>query len=273
MKKLIIVTLITVLITSITLLTIFEIQAQKAQLDADSTEIINSKILGQKRKLLVHLPRDYFKSKNKKYPVLYALDATSHDQDILTASTVLNLAGQIPELIIIGVVNENRKNDLTPHYMPKGEESSNLGNGVDFMSFLENEAIPLIDKNYRTTNYRMISGNSRAGLFTFYCMLENPALFNAYFCYSPAFWRDNNVIARKLEKFLKEDTTNSFLYLSIGQNENEKMKKGFDKVIEILKLSDSTKSHIYHEYTQNANHGTNAFYSIPRALTIWNEKR
>lgn len=270
----IIAVVLAVIVTSISILALFEIKAQKEQLRADGIEIVDSNILGEKRKLLVHLPKDYSANTKKRYDVIYALDATSHDQDVLNSATILSIAEQTPDLIIVGVVNKNRDRDLTPDYVAKDQDPADLGHGDKFLAFLEKEAIPLIEATYRTTDYRMISGHSRAGLFTFYCMVENPTLFDAYFCYSPAFWRSNNIIADRLHQSLvKTNQLNGFLYLSLGEKENEKMKEGFDKVIDILNQSDSLKSNIFHEYTVNANHGTNAYYSIPRALKIWGEQR
>lgn len=270
MKKIIISIVLSTLITAITILTLFEIQSQKAQLNADHTETINSEFLKQKRKLLVHLPKSYNENTAKKYPVIYALDATSHDRDVLNATSILSLSGHFPESIIVGIVNEKRHKDFTPPYIL--QNSSESGGADLFLRFLQHEAIPLITKNYRTNHYNMISGNSRAGLFAMYSLIENPDLFNAYFCYSPAFWRGNNIIAQKLNEFLATNSLKNFVYLSIGQNENNKMKNGFDKVMEVLKRNDSTPLQVHYDYTSSATHGTNAYYSIPKALAIWSEK-
>jgi len=271
MKKLIISIVLTGVITTFAILGIFEFNAQKAQLNASNIETIDSSILGEERKLLIHLPKDYSSNTQKRFPVIYALDATSHDRDILNAATILSLAKHIPDVIIVGIVNEDRNRDLTPHYISQSQDVSKPGSGDAFLKFLEREVVPLIDNNYRTADYRMISGHSRAGLFVLYAMLEKPTLFNGYFCYSPAFWRDDTIIAQKLEAAIAKNTFHNFIYLSLGQDENEKMKNGFDKVIEILDRDNSTALKMHYEFTQNANHGTNAFYSIPKALRIWNE--
>lgn len=273
MKKTVLIILISIILTTVAILSILEIKAQRDQLRADEVEIINSKILNESRKLLVHLPKDYNVNTNKRYPVLYALDATSHDKVILNSTHVLSSAKLLPDLIIVGIVNTDRKKDLTPHYINQDDQDSELGKGNLFLNFLENEVIPMIDENYRTTEYKMISGNSRGGLFSFYAMIEKPNLFDAYFCYSPAFWRSENIIAKKFEESLiKKKLTNEFIYLSLGSLENEKMKKGFDEVIEILNKKDSIGFKAFYDFTENANHGTNAYYSIPNALKIWSEK-
>ena len=255
MKKILLAIFITGILSVLGTLIFFEIKAQRDQLEASSIQIIKSKILGEHRKLLIHLPKGYSKNIDIKYPVIYALDATSHDKDILNASTILSLAGFNPELIIVGIVNENRNLDLTPHYLPQEKESTELGRGNKFLDFLEKEAIPVINKNYRTSDYKMLSGNSRAGLFTFYSMLEKPNYFDAYFCYSPSFWKGENKISEKLQESMINGELKNFIYLSIGEDENEKMISGFDKVANIFDQSDIQNAKIYFEYTKNASHG------------------
>jgi len=274
MKKTILLILLSSFVTLIITLFLFELKAQKDQLQGDKIEVVNSEILRQTRQLLVNLPKDYDANPDKHYPVLFALDATSHDHDIVNAASVLSAAKVLSDFIIVGIVNENRNVDLTPHYIRKDAESSEMGGGDAFLEFLEKEAIPFIEKNYRTNNYRMISGNSRAGLFAFYSLLENPKLFDAYFCYSPAFWRDEQVIVEKTKAFLtRQNELNEFLYLSLGTAENTKMKDGFDTMVNLLKAKNPAGIRTFHSYTKHANHATNAFYSIPLALKTWDENR
>jgi len=222
----------------------------------------------------VNLPKDYDINLDNRYPILIALDATSHDHDVINAANILNSAELLTDLIIISIINKDRKVDLTPNYMMREENPSEMGQGENFLKFIEKEVIPLIEKKYRTTKYRMISGNSRAGLFAFYTMLEKPGLFDAYFCYSPSFWRNENIIVEKAASFLnQENELNEFLYLSLGSEENDKMKSGFEAMLKVLDMHNSSGIKTFSNYTSNANHGTNAFYSIPYALRIWNEKR
>ena len=265
--------LLAVFATLIITFSLLEINAQKNQLRADKIEEFHSNILKESRRLLVNLPKDYHSKLDKSYPVLFALDATSHDQHVLNAKNVLCSAGLLTDVIVVGIVNEDRKTDLTPNYIMKDDDPTKLGHGDVFLEFLEKEAIPLIEKNYRTTKYRMISGNSRSGLFAFFAMLEKPYLFEAYFCYSPAFWRNGNLIVKKAEAFFDQNKQlDKFLYLSLGSDENEKMKSGFDSMVNAIKKKDPVGMSMFFNYTENADHGSNAYYSIPRALKIWNDK-
>lgn len=215
MKKAILLIFLSSVVTLIITLIVFEVKAQQDQLRADKVEKIDSEILSESRKLLVHLPKDYDSNLDKRYPVLFALDATSHDQDVLNAANVLCSAELLTQMIIVGIINKDRKKDLTPNYIMKEDDPSKIGDGMAFLEFLAKEAIPFFDQHL---------------------------------------------------------DLNRFLYLSLGTEENDKMKMGFEAMINLIEKKDSTGLNAHYFYTQNADHGTNAYYSIPLALRIWNEK-
>jgi len=105
-----------------------------------------------------------------------------------------------------------------------------------------------------------------------YALLEKPQLFNGYICYSPAFWREDVLIAKKAKSFFNQiKLHNKFIYMSIGDSENDKMKNGFRVVNNLLlnEFSKENKKHhvdFYSEITQNGNHGNNSYKSTVFAL-------
>ncbi|WP_462248866.1 alpha/beta hydrolase [Ekhidna sp.] len=268
MKKSLITILVTMLITSIAVLTIFEIIAQNKQLEADVLETIDSEILEEQRNLLIHLPTQFDPSKT--YPVMYVLDGSSQDFRIAGIAEILSRAGVINDMIIIGIPNTDRNRDLTPHYIFQKTDGERLGEGDQFLKFLVNEVIPFIESQYPTNGYRMLAGHSRGGLFTFYAYLEQPEVFDALFCFSPSFWRDNTIIFEKSQQFYSADREeHPFIYMSLGTEENEKMKRSFDEVTKFL--DQRIPDNFIHSYTHGANHGNNLYYSTPGALKKWNE--
>ena len=268
MKKTLLTILITMLITAIAVLTIFEIIAQRNQLDADVQENIGSSILGEQRKLLIHLPSEYDLS--RKYPVMYVLDGSSQDFRIAEIANILNRAEIIQDMIIVGIPNTDRNRDLTPHYILQDTDGDAFGKGDEFLSFLTDEVIPFIESKYPVNQYRMLAGHSRAGLFTYYAYLQQPEIFDAIFCFSPAFWRDKSIILEKAQEFhtsiRKEEP---FIFMSLGTEENDKMMKAYKTMTNIL--DSKMIKNVVHTYTPEANHGNNLFYSTPIALKKWNE--
>lgn len=148
---------------------------------------IKSNILNESRNILIHLP-DNYENSNKSYPVMYRLDG---DTKLLreTVSIVNRLSHKeeiIPEMIIVAIENTNRNKDMWPvntKYYPETETAG----ANDFLDFIETELIPYIENNFRTTQNRIICGQSLSGVFTLYTFLTKPNLFDSYLVSSGAF--------------------------------------------------------------------------------------
>jgi uncharacterized protein len=61
-----------------------------------------------------------------------------------------------------------------------------------FLSFIEKELIPSIEKTYRTNGQRILKGQSLSGLFTLYALLTKPTLFEAYIGHSAGWFEESN---------------------------------------------------------------------------------
>jgi predicted alpha/beta superfamily hydrolase len=210
---------------------------------------------------------------------MYVLDGTSEDGH--TADTIETLAaeGLIPETIVVGIANisgESRNRDMTPPYMLLDVEHPESGKGQadKFLAFLEQDVIPFITNQYRTSGYNMLSGKSRGGLLVWYSLIEKPALFQARFSYSPALWREENLMVNKVEEFLSQnDSINTFLFSSLGDDENDKMKSGYNAMTKMLKEKAPKEFIWFTEYTPGANHDTNSELSTLGALKKWGDYR
>jgi predicted alpha/beta superfamily hydrolase len=234
---------------------------------------LQSAILNEERRVIIHLPRNYSKDTSQKYPVMYVLDGTSQDQHTADKIAVLSDAGLIPSAIVVGLPNTrgNRERDQTPPYMRRdvNDEKSPFGVADKFLSFMDKELIPFVEGNYRTSGYRTLSGNSRGGLFVLYSLLEKPNLFQARFCYSTPVWRFENLMVKKTAEFLRSSSgANSFLYLSVGDKETEQMIGGFNEMVKVLKYHRKRLSWVA-DYTPFAVHQDNALISTSKGLAEW----
>ncbi|WP_052188285.1 alpha/beta hydrolase [Cellulophaga sp. Hel_I_12] len=236
---------------------------------------INSKILNEEREVIIHLPINY--DKKKKYPVMYVLDGSSQDKHLANKFDILSTAGYVPETIVVGIPNtsgKGRQRDYTPPYMKMDidEKDSPLGGGDQFLSFMEKELFPYVEQNYSVSKNRSLAGNSRGGLLVMYSLLYKPDLFKGRFCFSPAFWRDDNLIVNKVSDFLaKNESLSSFLYLSMGEDENEKMKKGFKEMTKTLSKKENDQLIWYSDFTKNADHQNNAEISASVGIRKWTD--
>lgn len=235
---------------------------------------LQSAIMDEERRAIIHLPRNYSNDSSRKYPVMYVLDGTSQDQHTADKITVLSDAGLIPSAIVVGLPNTrgNRERDQTPPYMRRdvNDPNSAFGAADKFLSFIEKELIPFVESNYRTLGYRTLSGNSRGGLFVLYSLIEKPDLFQARFCYSTPVWRFDNLMVDRTATFLRSSSAlDGFLYLSVGAAETEQMIGSFNKMVEALKKIRMKRFKWVADYTPLAVHQDNALISTSKALAEW----
>lgn len=146
---------------------------------------LKSEVLQETRKLLINLPEDYYSS-DKAYPVIYRLDG---DLNLLieTAGIVQRLTYReevMPEAIVVLIENTHRNRDMMPvnTFFFEGEPGAD-----NFKKFIEDELFPYMSKSYRITGDRMLIGQSLSSLFTLYCFLTSPGLFDSYIASSAGF--------------------------------------------------------------------------------------
>src|SRR5262245_14523253 len=88
--------------------------AQEVNVTVGVARTIKSTILGEDRKVFVHLPTTYDTS-SAAYPVLYLLDGTPAFLLEMTAITTrLRNDRNAPEMIIVAIENTNRNRDMMP---------------------------------------------------------------------------------------------------------------------------------------------------------------
>jgi predicted alpha/beta superfamily hydrolase len=187
---------------------------------------LDSAVLHEQRRYTVHLPDSYSLpgSEQRRYPVLYMLDGENF---FLTATGVVDFMSEgsngnyaIPEMIVVGVENTNRTRDLTPSHIVHGKggigDWSASGRSEAFFSFLDKELLPQIDRNYRTTPYRILAGHSLAGLAAVDAFQEHPAMFQAEIAIDPSMWWDDEVMLRKTQEKPPVDDSRSRLYIALA---------------------------------------------------------
>jgi len=201
----------------LTLLFSFKANAQKAEpIKSDQGEIVtmHSDILNEDRKILIYTPKDSI-NPEKRYPVIYVLDADNHFAQMVEYSKYLSRQDVyvIPPLIVVGIANTDRVRDLTPSksnfdYSGKPDTTANApyknsGGNEHFFQFIQKELLPYIDSNYKTQHYRILAGHSFGGLTAINCLINYPDMFNAYIAVSPSFWWDQKFLLKLADQKLK----------------------------------------------------------------------
>ena len=236
---------------------------------------VRSEILGQDRELLIHLPRHYDSARS--YPVVYVLDGSSQDGHIAEKFDVLSSAGYAPQVIVVGIPNmsaENRQRQLIPPFMRIDPEKADspLGEGERFLSFMEAELFPFVAQRYAASQTRLFMGHSRGGLLVMYSLLYRPELFQARFCYSAPFWRQDHILVSKTAEFLRaKGSLRSFFYMSVGEKETGNIRSGFDRMADTFKGSTPEGFVWRADLTPGADHQENPLISAAAGIANWEE--
>lgn len=219
----------------ITILFLFELKAQKTEpIKSDQGEVVtmHSKILKEDRRILIYVPKDSSKPE-KKYPVIYVLDADNHFAQMVEFSKYLSRqdVNVIPPLIVVGITNTDRSRDLTPShsivgYAGKADTTANApyknsGRNEQFLQFIQKELMPYVVSNYQTQPYRIFAGHSFGALTTINCLINYPDMFDAYIAASPSFWWDQKFLLKLADEKLKAGSTLSkTLFFSNGNEDS-----------------------------------------------------
>jgi len=202
------------------------------------------------------------KDGSEKFPVLYITDANG---GIGMAELIhwLHLGGDAQRFIIVGIGypvdhalggSNIRGRDLTPTHsaqleaqfgfpvdgVPSITSGKKSGGAKEFLSFIRDELVPFVDKNYNTIEGdRGFFGDSLGGLFGLYTLFHKPDTFSRYIIGSPSIWYDDTVSFKYAEKFLASDPLlNARLYMSVGELEElagDQMVSNVYKMFALLK--------------------------------------
>lgn len=224
---------------------------------------ISSTVLEEDREYWVSLPLSYHEeaSSYERYPILIVLDGSSHFQSITGMvnymSAGYNGNRRIPEMIVVAVQNVNRRRDFTPDKVITRREN-NTGGGDQFLRFLEEELIPQIDQDFRTTPYRMLFGHSLGGLLAAHTYMKETTLFNAFIAVDPSFgtW-DEETMDKKLDSVTTQSFTR-YLYVATANWDKRNIRNRDRHVRWYESLNSRCEGEFpaTMEYFENENHGS-----------------
>jgi predicted alpha/beta superfamily hydrolase len=138
----------------------------KADYSVD-TLVLASLLLNEPRDILIYEPAGLLKTDSA--TIVYMLDGEFSGYRYETIAH--EYSGK--PIIGIGIINTDRNRDLLPGKQPE-----------PFLSFIEKELIPAVEKNYNLAD-RILYGHSFGGGFTLYAMINRPGLFDQYIASSP----------------------------------------------------------------------------------------
>jgi hypothetical protein len=169
------------------------VAASEAQsLRIGDTFTLESKTLGETRRINVYLPAGYAEHPEARVPVLYMPDG-GLAEDFLHVAGLMQVSmanGTMRPFLLVGIENTQRRRDLTPPSERPEDRgiAPAIGGAAAFRAFLRDELMPEIARRYRTTDETAIVGESLAGLFVVETFVREPTLFDHYIAIDPSLW-------------------------------------------------------------------------------------
>jgi predicted alpha/beta superfamily hydrolase len=166
-----------------------------APLVIGDTFTIDSRTLGETRRINVYLPPGYKESNDSRLPVLYMPDG-GLAEDFLHVAGLVQISvtnGTMRPFLLVGIENTQRRRDMTGPTDNENDKkiAPRVGGSLAFRKFIRDELMPAIRGRYRTSGETAIVGESLAGLFVVETFLLEPDLFDTYIAIDPSLWWNN----------------------------------------------------------------------------------
>lgn len=240
-------------------------------------EEMQSTELSEKRILNIYLPEGYNAKDTINYPVVYLLDGSADEDFIhivgLYQFNSFEWINRVPKSIIVGIATVDRRRDLTFPSTVAEEKKRYLtaGHSDKFISFLENDLQPYIQKKYKTNSSKTIIGQSLGGLLATEILLKKPGLFNEYIIVSPSLWWDNGSLLKVSPKAITNKTR---VYIGVGKegitpgDPPRVMEVDANLLADKIQNIKNPNTIVYFDYLPQEDHATIMHLAVFNALRI-----
>jgi hypothetical protein len=246
-------------------------------------EELKSAVLGETRVLNIYLPEGYQGNDTTRYPVVYLLDGSA-DEDFIHIAGLYQFnsfpwVNRVPRSIIVGIATVDRRRDFTyPTTIEKDRDKyKTAGHSAEFISFIEKELQPFIEKKFKVNSSKTIIGQSLGGLLATEILFTRPGLFTQYIIVSPSLWWDNGSLLKRDPEILKESYSDRIkIYIGVGK---EGLVPGdYPRVMEVdanlladkIKATRSRNVTVHFDYLPEEDHATILHQAVSNALRILN---
>ncbi len=217
--------------------------AKPATLFGAETYDIHSNFINSDIRFSVSVPQGYDPKSDKKYPVLYVLDAF-YSFPIMHELHKM-MAGETEPVIIVGIGDDrmslpewviSRYPILNFDNVPYEDsfQVANLlrgapvklhsGDGTLYYNAIKKEVIPFIESHYNTNEDRGLTGHSLSGLFTSHVMFKDNGYFTRFGINSaPLFVNDDETLKLERQFFESKKVLKGKVFISAAGLEGKNL--------------------------------------------------
>ena len=171
-----------------------------APLAIGETFTMESKILGETRRINVYSARAWNVKPDAPLPVLFMLDGGVAEDFVHTAGLLqISVASLVMRsFMLVGIENTQRRRDMTsPTENPEDRKIAPVvGGSAAFRRFLREELMPQVKSRYNTTGETALIGESLAGMFVLETFLQVPEMFDTFIAIDPTLWWNNRYMLK-----------------------------------------------------------------------------
>ena len=163
---------------------------------------ISSTNLGFVKNISIVVPIEWQKGTKNKFPLIIVFDKQNERSNnyILNTIDYLTSNEQIPSSIIISVASEQRYRYIETQY----KISDSKGLGLENEKFLFDELVPLAEKEYNASSFKIFIGHSRYGYFTTSLFNNRINDLNAVISMDPFFIQKNISLTDSISELNKQ---------------------------------------------------------------------
>ena len=197
-------------------------------------------------------------------PVLYMTDGDWNMTVAMNCFSMLRQDYETSEPLVVGIGYGKRQNQRFHDLNPET-------GGPAFLTFIEKEVMPFIDKEYRTSNERAIYGHSMGGMFTTYVLFNRPDLFDMVFIGAPG--NNGRLLMPSAKQYFKDHKDlKSKVFIGVGTYEKEVV-KNINLFTEYLLSLNCPRLSIRKDFTPDAGHGAALAQVMQNAIAFGYCKR
>jgi predicted alpha/beta superfamily hydrolase len=234
---------------------------------------VASKYPSVERMLTVSVPANYNQRSEQRYPVLFHIaDDADHIEQIRSVVTELSGKNQIPEMIVVSLHHYGEDGDIYP--LEDSSDNNEERRPEQFLSYIEQEVMPLIETKYRVSTDRIATGWSRFGILPTFALGHKPALFSGIIVRSSAgVGGYDSMLSDNIENMLTiNPDTSAIFHFSIGDDETQRTEP-FNHLKGVIEQSAPTSMHWQAEVIEDAGHSDTFAKGLARGLIFYFSKK
>lgn len=246
-----------------------------------------SEILESPPKVDIYLPSDYHETAETiRYPLILTLDGWALSQTVSGVVNHLSNTASMPKAIVVAIDSDNEYAWGPNLYVsnsgwnnPKDSRLDGFSGGEadKYLTFLEQELLPLLDSRYHTNDFRILIGMSPSATFTLHTLWKAPELFDAHFVFAATdvigmgYTPDTTFVDKIAESLAKEPNRKGYLYVASAQREADRKpqrQENVDALIEALAPYTAKNFKLKAEHIPNFGHYPMALPGLLSALDL-----